>query len=103
VLKRTNNFVNLVSKALQANSNGEPVHIRLRQEAEDADTTYRVAVRRFDRQRLGLEERIEDTLKTLQRWEIERLRAVKTGVFEFKSVLYSLTWAHQHFSSTRGR
>lgn len=71
--------MNLVSKALQANTNGDPPHIRLRREAEDADTTYRVAIRRLDRQRLGVEERIEDTLKTLQRWEIERLRAVKTG------------------------
>lgn len=101
MLKRTNNFVSLVSKALQVNSNGEPPHIRLRQEAEDADTTYRVAVRRLDRQRLGLEERIEDTLKKLQRWELERLRAVKTGTFEYISLEHSLTGILQLCFSTR--
>lgn len=79
ILKRTNNFVNLVSKALNANTNGEPGFIKVRHEAEAADKTYRVAVRKLDRQRLGLEEGLEDTLKTLQRWETERLRAVKTG------------------------
>jgi len=71
--------VNVVTKALNSNAQSEPVHVRLREEAEAADKVYRVAVRRLDRQRLGLEERIEETLKTLQRWELERLRAVKTG------------------------
>jgi len=71
--------VNLVSKALAANNSNEPVWVRARKEAEEADKTYRIAVRKLDRQRLGLEERLEDTLKTLQRWEMERLRAVKTG------------------------
>lgn len=53
--------------------------MKTRHEAEEADKAYRVAVRQLDRQRLSIEERLEDTLKTLQRWEIERLRAVKTG------------------------
>ena len=53
--------------------------IRARREAEQADQEYRVAIRKLDRQRLGLEERIEDVLKTLQKWELDRLRAVKTG------------------------
>jgi hypothetical protein len=81
LLKRTGTFVNLVSKALNANKHGEPTYVKARHEAEDADKVYRVAIRKLDRQRLGLEERLEDTLKTLQRWEIERLRAVKTGPF----------------------
>jgi hypothetical protein len=79
LIKRSNNLVNVVTKALNANAQSEPAYIRLREEAEAADKVYRVAVRRLDRQRLGLEERIEETLKTLQRWELERLRAVKTG------------------------
>jgi hypothetical protein len=37
-------------------------------------------VRRLDRQRLGLEELVEETLRILQHWEAERLAAVKTGV-----------------------
>jgi hypothetical protein len=78
LIKRTNTFVNLVSKALST-QNAEPAYIKARNEAEEADHAFRVATRKLDRQRLGLEERIEETLKTLQRWEIERLRAVKTG------------------------
>ncbi|TCD61771.1 hypothetical protein EIP91_007949 [Steccherinum ochraceum] len=80
--KRTTSFANLVSKALNANT-GEPVHIRARREAEQADQEFRVAIRRLDRQRLGLEERIEDVLKTLQKWELDRLRAVKTVINQY--------------------
>jgi len=79
LLKRTGTFVSLVSKALNNSSNSEPAYLRARSDADEADRTYRVAVRRLDRQRLGLEERIEEILKLLQRWETERLRAVKTG------------------------
>lgn len=80
VAKRTAGIASLVSKALNTNPSGEAPYVRARREAESADQEYRVAVRKLDRQRLGLEERIEDTLKTLQKWELERLRAVKTGV-----------------------
>lgn len=85
LLKRTNTFFNVVTKALNTNQFTEPTHMKTRHEAEDADKAYRVAVRQLDRQRLGIEERLEDTLKTLQRWEIERLRAVKTGELSFFS------------------
>jgi hypothetical protein len=78
-VKRGNNFVNLVQRAMNTNQSGEPPYIRARVEADEADKEYRVAVRKLDRQRLGLEERIEETLKNLQRWETDRLRAVKTG------------------------
>lgn len=79
-MKRSNTLVNVVAKAL-ANNQSEPAHIKARNEAEEADKAFRVAIRRLDRQRLGVEEKIEETLKTLQRWETERLRAVKTGTF----------------------
>ena len=75
---RTSGLAGLVQKAFAAN--GEPAHVRARREAEAADQLYRTEVRKLDRQRLGLEERIEDTLKTLQKWELDRLRAVKTGM-----------------------
>ncbi|THU99108.1 hypothetical protein K435DRAFT_508387 [Dendrothele bispora CBS 962.96] len=87
ILKRTNNFVNLVSKALAANNSNEPTWVRARKEAEEADKNYRIAVRQLDRQRLGLEEKLEDTLKTLQRWEMERLRAVKTVLLQYQGTL----------------
>lgn len=81
IINRTGAFVSFVSKALNTNGQGEAVYARVRQEAEDADRAYRVSVRKLDRQRLGLEERIEETLKLLQRSEAERLRAVKTGIY----------------------
>lgn len=79
-MKRSGDLVNVVTKALNANPQNEPVHIRLRNEADEADKLYRVSVRKLDRQRLALEERIEDMLKKLQKWELERLAAVKTGL-----------------------
>lgn len=90
LIKRSNNFVNVVTKALNSNAQAEPAHIRLREEAEEADKIYRVAVRKLDRQRLGLEERIEETLKTLQRGEMERLRAVKTVLLQYQGTLATI-------------
>lgn len=83
LLKRTGNFVSLVSKALNNAANSEPAYIRARSDADNADKTYRIGVRKLDRQRLVLEERIEDTLKLLQHMETERLRAVKTGKYNY--------------------
>jgi hypothetical protein len=36
---------------------------------------------------LGFEERIEDILKALQKWESERLRTVQTGMSEARQLL----------------
>ncbi|KAH8116279.1 hypothetical protein DFH11DRAFT_1828006 [Phellopilus nigrolimitatus] len=47
-------------------------------------------VRKLDRQRLGLEERLEDTLKRLQKLELDRLRAVKTVLLQFQGTLANL-------------
>lgn len=90
LFKRTNNFVNLVTKALNAQANGEPMYVRARHEAEEADKAYRLAVRKLDRQRLVLEERLENTLKTLQVWELERLRAVKTVLLQYQGTVSNL-------------
>ena len=91
-IKRSNGFLNVVSKALAVNpsSSTEPPHVRARLEADDADREYRVGVHKLDRQRLGLEERIEDTLRLLQRWETERLHAVKTVLLQFHGTLSNL-------------
>lgn len=89
LVKKTSGFVNLVSKALQQQQS-VPTHVRARQEAEEADKAYRLAVRKLDRHRLGLEEKIEDTLKLLQRWEAERLRAVKTVLLQYQGTLANL-------------
>ncbi|KAJ7245122.1 hypothetical protein B0H12DRAFT_1325359 [Mycena haematopus] len=90
-VKRPNtfNFANLVSKALNTRE-VEPAYIKARNEADEADNVFRIATRKLDRQRLGLEERIEETLKMLQRWEIERLRAVKTVLLQYQGTLSNL-------------
>src|SRR5882762_710904 len=62
LVRRSNTFVSVVTKALVAKET-EPAHVRARNEAEEADKAYRIAMRRLDRQRLGVEERIEETLK----------------------------------------
>jgi len=80
IVKRSNTFMNVVAKALTVKES-EPSYIKARKEAEEADNNYRIAIRKLDRQRLGLEERIEETLKLLQKWETERLKAIKTGQF----------------------
>lgn len=89
-MKRSNTLVNMVSKAINETRHSEPLHIRARAEADAADKAYRSAVRKLDRQRLGLEERLEDTLKTLQKWEIDRLRAVKTVLLQYQGTLANL-------------
>ena len=90
LIQRSNNFLNVVSKALAANAHSEPPLVRTRLDAEAADREYRIAVRKLDRQRLGLEERVEDTLKLLQRWEMERLYAVKAVLLQFHGTLANL-------------
>jgi hypothetical protein len=90
LLKRSNTLFNVVSQALAPNPNAEPLHVRTRVEADAADREYRVAVRKLDRQRLGLEERIEDALRVLQRWETERLQAVKSVLLQFHGTLSNL-------------
>ena len=92
LVKRSNNLFSVVSKALNTTAGGgaEPPYVRARADADAADRAYRVAVRKLDRQRLALEERIEDALKTLQTWEAERLRAVKTVLLQFQGTLANL-------------
>jgi major membrane immunogen (membrane-anchored lipoprotein) len=41
LIKHSNNIVNVVTKALNANAQSEPAHVRLREEAEGADTLSR--------------------------------------------------------------
>ena len=98
VAARTGGFASLVSKAFTAS--GEPVHVRARREADNVDKEYRTAVRKLDRQRLGLEERIEETLKTLQKWELDRLRAVKTVLTQYHASLSKLSGNYKTSSET---
>ncbi|KAG9123785.1 hypothetical protein FRC07_013964, partial [Ceratobasidium sp. 392] len=92
LMKRSNTVVNFISRAVKnANTPAEPPHIRARNEADVAERAYRAGVRALDRQRLGVEEKVEEGLKLLNKWEIERLRAVKTVLQQYQSALGSLS------------
>ncbi|KAM6496929.1 hypothetical protein JOM56_007402 [Amanita muscaria] len=101
-LKRTNNLVNMVTKALNNNPNGDPPYVRARHEAEEADKTYRISVRKLDRHRLNIEERLEETLKTLERWEAERLRAVKTVLLQYQGIVANIPKALEQSNERSG-
>ena len=80
----SNTFLSVFSKVLTASSSGEPLRVRARHGAGMADGEHRIAVRsKPDRQRLGLEERSEDTLRVPQRREAGHLQAVKTVPLQF--------------------
>lgn len=87
IVKRSGTLASFVSSIIPTGVSGEPPHIKARADAVEASQTYRTTVRQLDRRRLGLEERIEETLKTLQKWEIDRLRAVKTVLQQYQSAL----------------
>ncbi|KAG8744195.1 hypothetical protein FRC10_010661 [Ceratobasidium sp. 414] len=92
LMKRSNTVVNFISRAVKsANTPAEPPHVRARNEADVAERAYRAGVRALDRQRLGVEEKAEEGLKLLNKWEIERLRAVKTVLQQYQAALGSLT------------
>lgn len=57
----------------------EPAHVRLRKEAIKADEAYKEGVQSVEEKRLDMEERIERGLRMWERWERERLGAVRSG------------------------
>lgn len=57
----------------------EPAHVRLRRDAIKADEGYKEGVRLAEEKRLEMEERIERGLRIWERWERERLGAVRNG------------------------
>lgn len=74
-----NYFVKAVQTATAPGPPEDPLHVKARKAAQEADVEYRKAVRQLDEHRCRVEERVDDTLKALQRWEMDRLKAVKTG------------------------
>ncbi|QRV88863.1 Rho-GTPase-activating protein [Ceratobasidium sp. AG-Ba] len=92
LMKRSNTVVNFISRAVKsANTPAEPPHVKARNEADLAEKAYRAGVRALDRQRLGVEEKVEEALKVLNKWEVERLRAVKTVLQQYQAALSSFT------------
>ncbi|CAE6425835.1 unnamed protein product [Rhizoctonia solani] len=91
VIKRSGTVMNFIQRAVKnANTPAEPPHIRARNEADAAEHAYRTGIRVLDKQRLGVEEKVEEALKVLNKWEIERLRAVKTVLQQYQAALATL-------------
>ncbi|KAL7412368.1 hypothetical protein BDY24DRAFT_392691 [Mrakia frigida] len=85
LLKRSNTLTSYISSALTA-APQLPPHVKARKDAEAVESSYRLAVRKLDGTRTRMEEVIEEGLKTLQKWEGDRLRAVKTVLGEFQRI-----------------
>ncbi|WVN86968.1 uncharacterized protein L203_102143 [Cryptococcus depauperatus CBS 7841] len=71
----------------------EPQHVRLRREANKAEEAYRDAVWGAEERRLELEEHIERGLRLWERWERERLAAVKAVLKQYEVALSRLPHA----------
>jgi hypothetical protein len=71
------------------------LHVRARQEADHIEGVYRTAVRKLDRTRNRMEEIVEEGLVVLQRWEADRLSAVRTVLKEYHRLQASLPGALQ--------
>lgn len=65
----------------------ETPSMRLHREAREADEKYKVAVRKLDELRCGLEEAIFLHLKFLERCELDRLKAIKTVILDFSGTI----------------
>lgn len=68
----------------------EPQIVRLRRETKLADDEYKAAVEQLDHVRLRMEERISAGLRSWERWERERLAAVKAVLRQFEAVIARL-------------
>ena len=55
--------------------------------ADKANEKYRTSVRKLDRQRLAFEDHVETALKQWYIWELDRLRAVKTVLLQYESMI----------------
>lgn len=83
LLKRSGTVASYLAKTLKSTNttSTEPPYRKARIAADEANEKYRVMVKNLDKLRLNLEERIEATLKQWGRWELDRLRGIKTGTF----------------------
>nr|XP_018260514.1 GTPase activating protein [Kwoniella dejecticola CBS 10117]OBR82672.1 GTPase activating protein [Kwoniella dejecticola CBS 10117] len=88
----TNALPSLLKSYLPASlgNSDEPHHVRLRKEASKADEAYKEGVRNAEERRLEMEESIEKGLRLWERWERERLVAVKTVLKHYDEALAKL-------------
>ena len=65
----------------------ETVNEKLRREAQEADERYKAAIRKLDLLRCGLEESMMETLKHLEKCELDRLHAIKRVILDFAGAM----------------
>lgn len=70
-------FGNLLSQPRPGETPGD----RLRREAHEADERYKAAVKNLDLMRCALEENVMKYLKFMEQCELDRLRAIKAGMY----------------------
>ena len=68
----------------------EPRHIRLRRDADNAERVYEEAVRNLDRTRCQVEEILYEHYGLTQRWEADRIRAVKSVLVSYNQSLSAI-------------
>nr|XP_019009105.1 GTPase activating protein [Kwoniella pini CBS 10737]OCF47886.1 GTPase activating protein [Kwoniella pini CBS 10737] len=88
----TNALPSLIKSYLPSSlsTSDEPQHVRLRKDASKADEAYKEGVRNAEERRLEMEESIEKGLRLWERWERERLVAVKTVLKHYDEALAKL-------------
>ncbi|OCF37050.1 GTPase activating protein [Kwoniella heveanensis BCC8398] len=88
----TNALPSLIKSYLPSSlaNSDEPAHVRLRKDATKANELYKEGVRNAEERRLEMEEMIERGLRLWERWERERLAAVKTVLKHYEEALARL-------------
>ncbi|WVF68680.1 hypothetical protein IAT40_003452 [Kwoniella sp. CBS 6097] len=88
----TNALPSLIKSYLPTSlgNSDEPAHVRLRKDATKANELYKEGVRNAEDRRLEMEEMIERGLRLWERWERERLVAVKTVLKHYEEALAKL-------------
>jgi len=61
---------------------GETPNDRLRREAKEADARYKAGIRQLDLMRCQLEESMIEHLKFMEKCELDRVKAIKSGSFD---------------------
>ncbi|WVQ96215.1 hypothetical protein IAU59_003319 [Kwoniella sp. CBS 9459] len=88
----TNALPSLIKSYLPSSlaNSDEPAHVRLRKDATKSNELYKEGIRNAEDRRLEMEEMIERGLRLWERWERERLAAVKTVLKHYEEALAKL-------------
>ncbi|WWC93065.1 uncharacterized protein L201_008030 [Kwoniella dendrophila CBS 6074] len=83
-------FKSYLPASLANNTSDEPTYVKLRKEANKSNDLYKEGIRNAEERRLEMEQSIEKGLRLWERWERERLVAVKTVLQQYEEALARL-------------